>query len=64
LEERLALHIKKAAAMPRRIRRRHNPRTIHPGIPAKPQMASSAATTAKISIDTAQDSIFSSFKEA
>jgi hypothetical protein len=59
-EERVALHIKKAATMPRMIRSRHNPRTSHLDMPAKPQMASSAATTARISIDTAHDNILSS----
>ena len=63
-EERTALHIKKAATMPRIIRSRHNPRTSHPGMPAKPQMASNAATTAKISIDTAHDNILSCLEEA
>ena len=36
----------------------YNPLTIHPGIPAMPQIASSAATTARISIVTAHDNIF------
>jgi hypothetical protein len=37
----------------------YNPLTIHPGIPAMPQIASSAATTARISIVTAHDNIIS-----
>jgi hypothetical protein len=51
-------HAKKAATRQRIIRRMHNPLTIHPGIPAMPQIASSAATTARISIVTAHDNIF------
>jgi hypothetical protein len=63
-EERVELHIKKAATMPRIIRSRHNPRTSHLGIPAKPQKASNAATTARMSIDTAHDNILFSLEEA
>jgi hypothetical protein len=37
----------------------YNPLTIHPGIPATPQIASRAATTARISIVIAHDNIFS-----
>jgi hypothetical protein len=55
----LSLHAKKAATMQRIIRSRHNPLTSHPGIPAIPQWASKAATSARMSIVTAQDSIFS-----
>ncbi len=53
-----AFHAKKAATMQRMISRRHNPLTNHPGIPANPQNASNAATTASISIVTAHDNIF------
>jgi hypothetical protein len=53
-----SLHAKKAATMHRMIRSRHNPLTNHPGIPAVPQCESKAATTARMSIVTAQDNIF------
>jgi hypothetical protein len=52
-------HEKRAATMHKMIRRRHNPLTNHLGIPANPQRASKAATTARISIVTAQDNIIS-----
>jgi len=47
--------------MQRMIRSRHNALNNHPGIPAKPQIARSATTTARISIVTAHDNIFSRF---
>jgi hypothetical protein len=43
--------------MQRMIRSRHNPLTHHLGIPGKPQIASRAATTARIRIVTAHDNI-------
>jgi hypothetical protein len=45
--------------MQRIITRRHSPLTTHPGIPAMPQVASRAATMARINIVTAHDNIFS-----
>ena len=58
MEKCAAFHAKKAATMQRMIRSRHNPLTNHPGIPANPQNASNAATTARMSIVTALDNIF------
>jgi hypothetical protein len=43
--------------MHRRISSRHNPLISQPDIPASPPKGSSAATTAKINIVTAQESI-------
>jgi hypothetical protein len=56
--EGIAFHAKKAATRQRIIRRMYKPLTIHPGIPAMPQIANSATTTARISNVTAHENIF------
>jgi hypothetical protein len=51
-------HEKIAATMHRMSRSKHNPLTSQVDIPANPQSASKAATTARIMIVTAHDNIF------
>jgi hypothetical protein len=58
METPVAFHAKRAATMHRIIRSKHNPLTNQRGIPANPQNASNAATTARISIVTTHDNIF------
>jgi hypothetical protein len=60
MKNRQALHAKRAATMHRSISSRHKPLTSQRDIPANPPKASSAATTARISIVTAQDNILDS----